>query len=120
MPEYENELDKLRAMLTEANIPFESVKEEWDPKTLETNSGYYSGNYRFRRNQIIYGKYEREDSFPDWKLDGICQLGSYGAKEGLIETYGSLGTDAEGDPLVLRADDVFQIIQEDWEKTNEH
>jgi hypothetical protein len=53
------------------------------------------------------------------KLDGICQLGSYGCAKGLIETYGELGTDAEGDPLVLTADEVFQIIKEDWERSND-
>ena len=112
--EFENELDKLRWMLELAEIPYESYKEEWADYVININKDYYSGNNRFFKNQIIYGIHP--DDAHSWELDGICQLGSYGANEGLIETYGPLGTDAEGDPLVLTADEVFQIIKEDWEK----
>lgn len=108
---FENELDKLRAMLDKAGIPYESYQREW-PEEARTVPELFSGNERFVHNQIIYGRIDEIT----WKLDGICQSGSYGARQGLIETYGKLGTDAEGDPLVLRADDVFQIIKEDWEK----
>jgi len=110
-----NELDKLRAMLDEAKIPYDSFQEEWRKEVIEEFPDYYSGNNRFSRNQVIYGA---ANDLHDWKLDGVCQMGSYGAAQGLIETYGSLGVDAEGDPLVLRAEDVFQIIKEDWEKNN--
>lgn len=110
--EFENELDRLRAMLDEAGIPYDSIQEEWRQDIKDAFPAYYEGNNRFMKNQIIYGA---TSDLHDWKLDGICQMGSYGANEGLIETYGPLGTDAEGDPLVLRADDVFQIIKEDWE-----
>lgn len=112
--EFENELDKLRWMLELAEIPYESHKEEWADYVININKDYYSGNNQFFKNQIIYGIHP--DDVHSWELDGICQLGSYGANEGLIETYGPLGTDAEGDPLVLTADEVFQIIKEDWEK----
>lgn len=108
---FENELDRLRYMLDAMNIPYENYKEKWNPKIIEVDPEFYSGNNRFRRNQIIYG---RKDN--NWKIDGICQMGSYGAVEGLIETYGTLGVDAEGDPLVLNADEVFQIIAEDWKE----
>ena len=112
MNEFENELDKLRWLLDEANIPYQSYKEELSDKLIEMNSEYYSGNYRYYCNQIIYGI--DPDDVHKWKLDGVCQMGSYGARQGLIETYGPLGTDAEGDPLVLNADDVFFLIKEDW------
>lgn len=112
---FENELDKLRAMLDEAGIPYDSIKEEWSQEIKDAIPDYYIGNNRYCHNQIVYGAAQNGL----WKLDGICQMGSYGASEGLIETYGKLGTDAEGDPLVLRADDVFQIIKEDWEKEKE-
>lgn len=113
---FENELDKLRAMLDEAQIPYDSIQEEWDDKIKITFPDYYTGNNRFKKNQIIYGA---TPHLHKWKLDGICQMGSYGAAQGLIETYGPLGVDAEGDPLVLLAEDVFQIIKEDWENNSE-
>lgn len=63
----------------------------------------------YSRNQIIYGRNGK-----NWKIDGICQYGSYGAAEGLIETYGPLGCDKYGDPRILTAQEVFDIIKEDW------
>ena len=113
---FENELDKLRAMLDEAEITYDSIQKEWHEDIKKIFPDYYEGNNRFVKNQVIYGAAPDVSS---WKLDGICQMGSYGANEGLIETYGPLGTDAEGDPLVLRAEDVFQIIVEDWRATHE-
>lgn len=113
---FENELDKLRAMLDEADIPYDSMQEEWSDEIKAVVPDYYTGNNRFMRNQVIYGA---APDLHDWKLDGICQMGSYGAAQGLIETYGPLGTDAEGDPLVLTAEDVFQIIVDDWRATHE-
>lgn len=112
--EFENELDKLRAMLDEAQIPYESYKREWSPEATVNTPELFAGNERFVHNQVLYGKI----SLVEWKIEALCEYGSYGAKYGLIETSGLLGTDAEGDPLVLHADDVFQIIKEDWEKTN--
>lgn len=113
--EFENELDKLRYMLDKARIPYDSIKEEFKKEITERYPEYYGGNKRYFRNQVIYGA---NNDVTEWKIDGICQMGSYGANEGLIETYGPLGTDAEGDPLVLRAEDVFQIIEEDWSRIN--
>lgn len=109
---FENELDKLRAMLDEAGIPYESYQKEWPQEQIEMTPELFKGNARWIQNQIVYG---REDAIA-WKLDGICQYGSYGVAQGLIETYGKLGADAEGDPLVLTAAEAFEIIKEDWEK----
>lgn len=108
-----NELDILRKMLTDAGIPFESRQEEWPMYQINLFPDHFSGNKVYKVNQIVYGKTEGQHL---WKLDGICQYGSYGVDQGLIETYGELGTDAEGDPLVLTAAEVFKIIREDWEK----
>ena len=113
--EFENELDKLRALLDEAGIPYISYKEEYIEKE-KCVPELFVGNKRYKRNQVIYGI--RNEILHQWKLDGICHFGSYGVDEGLIETYGELGVDGEGDPLILRAEDVFQIIKEDWEKEN--
>ena len=113
---FENELDKLRAMLDEADIPYDSMQEEWKEEFTKVMPEMFTGNNRFVKNQIIYGAAPDVSS---WKLDGICQYGSYGAAQGLIETFGPLGTDAEGDPLVLTAEDVFQIIIDDWRATHE-
>ena len=119
---FENELDKLRAMLDEAEIPYDSYQEEWKfienlPENVrdEVRKTYGLAG-RWLHNQVIYGA---DPDMSGWRLDGICQYGSYGANEGLIETYGSLGVDAEGDPLVLRAEDVFEIIKADWDLRKE-
>lgn len=109
MKQFENELDKLRYMLDKAGIPYESYKVEHPTEIMISYPDYYKGNYKYMRNQIIYGAEGN-----GWKIDGICQLGSYGAEAGLIETYGKLGTDGEGDPLVLNAEEVFQIIARDF------
>lgn len=114
-----NELDKLREMLISANIPFESYREK-HPALLSDND-FWKNNFMlcaerygecgiYGRNQIIYGR-SGESS---WKLDGICQYGSYGANEGMIETYGELGTDEDGEPRILNADQVFEIIKGDY------
>jgi hypothetical protein len=116
-----NELDKLREMLTSANIPFESYQEK-HPALLSDND-FWKDNFMlcakrygecgiYGRNQIIYGRSDENS----WKLDGICQYGSYGANEGMIETYGELGTGEDGEPRVLDADQVFEIIKEDFGK----
>ena len=53
MADFENQLDKLRHMLDEAKIPYESFKEAYDPKIIDFNSDYYNGNGKYKRNQII-------------------------------------------------------------------
>lgn len=116
-----NELDKLRKMLTEANIPFESYQKK-HPALLSDNE-FWKNNFMqcaeqygecgiYERNQIIYGRSGEHN----WKLDGICQYGSYGANDDMIETYGELGTDEDGEPRVLNANQVFEIIKEDFGK----
>lgn len=116
--EFTNELDKLRHLLDEASIPYESIKEEWDKRcSYNGNREMYGEASRYQRNQIIYGMDVAQQN--SWKFDAICQNGSYGAKDGLIETYGHLGTDARGNPCVMTAEEAFEIIKEDWRKSCE-
>ena len=108
-----NTLDKLRKMLDEAKIPYESYQEKWSYKwqyAYDKREGS-----QWQRNQIIYGRYGEHD----WKLDAIFQYGSWGREDNCVETYGDLGVDEYGDPRVMSAEEVFTIIKEDWDKMNE-
>ena len=117
-----NELDKLRAKLDDAKIPYEYICKEYSQKEIDRYPDLFSrGNNRYRRNQIIYGRYDDDrgeyNMYP-WKFDAICQYGSYGQRYGLIETYGTLGVDEDDDPRVMNSADAFKIIFEDWHKNN--
>ena len=112
---YENELDKLRDMLTEAGIPFESIKTEFEQEYMDCLALYrhdISPNERYMRNQVIYGRYKNNPKH--WKIDGVCQYGSYGVKDGLIETWGKLGRDEHKEPMVMTADEMFRVIAIDY------
>lgn len=107
-----NELDKLRQMLTDANIPFESRQEEnnapfSDLQWAREESGEAC---KWRRNQVIYGRVKHCGDYL-WQWDGICQYGSYGAKDGMIESYGPLGVDSKGQPKVVTAEEAFKTIK---------
>ena len=110
-----NELDKLRDMLTKAGIPYEDEQEPMGDRrllSLEPKRRYgEAGNWW--RNQVIYGRDGKT-----WLWDGICQYGSYGAKEGLIESYGELGTDERHQPKVVTAEEAFAVIKADYDKRN--
>ena len=106
----ENELDKLRKMLDDSGIPYENHKEVW-PKSYENLIRVIWPADKYARNQIIYGRSEY-----GWKLDAICQKGSYGSEKGLIEIYGEL---ALNDPYPTTAEEAFAIIKADFEK-NRH
>lgn len=111
------EIDKLRLMLKEAKIPFESFVEDM-PEDLRKIRTWREHDYgmagRYNRNQIIYGR--EPGSAWKWRFDAIWQYGSDGAKEGLIETYGALGHDEFNIPRVMTAEEAFKIIKEDWDK----
>ena len=102
-----NVMDKLREMLDTAGIPYESnitkVNENILPIECEAD--------RYLRNQIIYGRYK--DAY-GWKFDAIYQIGSYGRTENRVETYGELGTDEDGEPMVMSAEEAFNIIADDF------
>lgn len=107
-----NELDKLRQMLTDAKIPFESRQEKWDVRfpVFPFEKEEYGEACKWSRNQVIYGREENPGEYM-WQWDGIFQHGSYGAKDGMIESYGALGVDSEGHPKVVTAEEAFETIK---------
>lgn len=116
----ENELDKLRVMLREAKIPFETFQESMevtDEKARKYAIVRYGEAYIWRRNQIIYGRHFEGDY--EWLFDGVCQYGSYAAKTGMIEAWGKLGQDESGYPRTMTAREAFEIIKADWERRQE-
>lgn len=103
-----NEIDKLRYMLKRAGIPFESYIEGHNAYILQyVHIRCLADNYT--RNQIIYGR-----KGEGWKLDAIYQYGSYGRTENKLELWGDM---IEGDPITATAQEAFEMIREDWEKT---
>ena len=103
-----NEIDKLRDMLKCAGIPFESYIEGHNCYILQyLHVRCMADNYT--RNQIIYGRNDE-----GWKLDAIYQYGSYGREENKLELWGDM---IEGDPITATAQEAFEMIRKDWEKT---
>ena len=102
-----NVMDKLREMLDAAGIPYESKIEKVNENILSIECEAD----RYLRNQIIYG---RNEDMMWWKFDAIYQIGSYGRTEGKVETYGELGTDEDGEPMVMTVEEAFKIIAVDF------
>ena len=102
-----NVIDKLRERLDTEGIPYESRIEmnENILQPIECEADMYM------RNQIIYG---RNKNTMWWKFDAIFQWGSYGRTENKVETYGELGTDEDGEPMVMSAEEAFMIIADDF------
>ena len=110
-----NVIDKLREMLDTAGIPYES--------RIETNENILQPIEceadRYMRNQIVYGRDKGTWELStlggwSWKFDAIYQWGSYGRKENKVETYGELGIDEDGEPMVMTAEEAFKIIADDF------
>ena len=108
-----NALDKLRLMLNEAKIPYESYQKEWSDRWQYSWDG--TEGSQWERNQIIYGRHDDHE----WKLDAIFQYGRWGREKNCIETYGDLGVDEDGNPRVMSAETAFYIIKKDWDKIDE-
>lgn len=105
-----NVIDKLREMLDAEGIPYESYKEMVNEEDiLRYPPGCEAEMYI--RNQIIYGR-DKETGY--WKFDAIFQRGSFGRTENKVETYGPLGTDEEGEPMVMSVEEAFKIIADDF------
>jgi hypothetical protein len=88
-----SELDKLEKYLIEKGFDFFREDE--------------NGEYWEKHQIVVYDKNgERQ-----W--DAICQRGSYGFQEGLIEIYGTIVTEEDGDSVCgwLTADDVIKRIE---------
>lgn len=86
------ELDKLEEYLKKNNIPYKRVDEG------------------MRRHQILV-----PEEYPNVEWDAICQLGSYGYEDGLLEIMGVLVDEKkDGDIVVgyLTAEDVVKRIEE--------
>ena len=100
------ELNKLEKYLKQNGIQYDRFDTD---KTFDANGMLI----KIERHQIFV---PCEDE-SEW--DVICHPGSYGYEEGLLEIYGSLVTEKDGDSVVghLTADDVIKRIDK-GEKTN--
>lgn len=107
------EMKKLIKMLLEARIPFEHIVQYSFCEFMKENIEMFGEAGKYMRNQIVYYR-------PDGTIvfDCILQCGSYGCKEGLLETYNELGADENGAPRVMTSEEAFEIIKKDWEKQN--
>ena len=95
-----SELDKLETNLKGHGIRYKRIDEPaFIPMLDDGDVG---------RHQIVV--YDEEGSI---KWDAICQFGSYGYKEGLLEIYGDIveGECVEGVIGWLTANDVIAIIE---------
>lgn len=88
-----SELDKLEQYLKDKGIRYERIDENTDI---------------WGRHQIVV-----YDSKGNILWDAICNRGSYGFEEGLLEIYGKIVTAEDGDYVVgwLTAEDVIKRIQ---------
>lgn len=92
-----SELDKLANYLDDHGIQYG----RYDTNNVLDSDGM---QIILDRHQICVG--EKEDGTWDW--DVICQYGSYGFKEGLLEGLGSIFSGAEG---YLTAEDVIERLE---------
>lgn len=104
-----NELDKLRKMLDEAFIPYESYCETHEdmkkkyPDWVMPMVGCDAD--RYFRNQIVYGRIDNAH----WLFDAIFTNDSFGRFANLIETYGEYGQQ-DNFPMIMSAEEAFAII----------
>lgn len=89
-----SEMEKLEKMLKDAGIPYEVACTS------------------FGEPQIIY------PNSKDKVCDAICQHGSYGYEDGLLEIMGLVDEEEIGDVVEgwLTADEVFKRIKKHWEE----
>jgi len=102
------ELNKLEEYLKARGMRYERFDND-DEISVGARDGII---YKFDRHQIIVPASGAE---AEW--DAICQSGSYGAEEGLLEIYGKIvrpcGDSVEG---YLTAEDVIDRIEEVYGK----
>lgn len=96
------ELNRLEDYLKQNGIQYERFDVD---KTYDANGLIY----RLERHQICVPV--EDDDLREW--DAICQYGSYGYEEGLLEIMGSIVSESDGDSVVgyLTADDVIKRIE---------
>lgn len=99
------QLNKLEQYLKDHGIEYERFDNDDMPVSPTITYAFKE----FERHQICVPGYEAKGR--QW--DAICQRGSYGADEGLLEIYGSLVRESDGDSVVgwLTADDVIARIE---------
>lgn len=97
-----SELDKLEEYLKARDYDYERYDQE---ERLDSHGRIVS----LERHQIIV-----TDDYGDRAWDAICQWGSYGYKEGLLEIYGDIvWNDIDGDSVrgYLTAQEVINRIE---------
>lgn len=110
---YIGEMIKLIVRLREAKIPFEHIVVYNPHKLMEDDIKMFGDAGKYLRNQVNYWRPDGSVAF-----DCVLQSGSYGCKEGLLETYHELGVDENNSPMVMTAEEAFEIIKKDWENQN--
>lgn len=98
------ELNKLEKYLKQNSIQYERIDTD---KTFDANGFLYT----LERHQICVPV--EDDELREW--DAICQYGSYGYEEGLLEIMGSIVHEEDCDSVVgyLTADDVIKRIEKE-------
>lgn len=101
------QLNKVEQYLIDNDIPYERFDNEDEPISPQTPYCLKA----FERHQICVPNYSPQDR--EWDWDVICQRGSYGAEEGLLEIYGSIVDPYAGDSVEgwLTADEVIARIE---------
>ena len=87
---------------------------------LDKLEAYLKDNgYEYKRTDInspeLYGSTHKivvTDKDGNYLWDAICHRGSYGFEQGLLEIYGNIVTEEDGDSVVgwLTAEDVIKRI----------
>ena len=97
------ELNKLEQYLKSKGIPYERIDRKLTQRVLGEEIDW-------SRHQICVPVEDQERR--EW--DAICQRGSYGYEEGLIEIMGSIVSENDGDSVAgyLTADDVIKRIED--------
>ena len=97
------QLNRLEEYLKSKGIPYE--RKDQEDEFLE---GHPYCRTQFERHQIIVPNKE------NYEWDVICQYGSYGAEEGLLEIMGTIVRPNAGDSVEgwLTADDVIERVEE--------
>ena len=103
------ELDKLENYLKENDIEYERIDKGISPGILMGAPDFVSGGFGERHQICVPHK------GPDCDWDVICNYGSYGFEDGLLELMGTLVTEEEHeyDSVVgyLTAEDIIERLE---------
>ena len=104
------ELNKLEQWLVANNIHYERI----DKEDIPIDEAHPYCLAQFEHHQICVPEYDCERR--EW--DAICNRGSYGAEEGLLEIMGTIVRDDAGDSVEgwLTAEDVIERVKEKYFK----